>query len=130
MQSLKSMNNLNKATNTNFMIVLGVHMSGCIGCDVKIIHIPRAITEQYFKSEQARKAIQNCIEQAKSNPLQMYRPNEKIRVQVTHTIAQAIKTGEIESILGLKEFLEEIRKETNAVTAIGSSAKKDEILEI
>lgn len=131
MQSFKLMPRKTPSINNNeSMIVLGVHMSGVIGCDVKPLHLPHSVVAKYFKSEQARIAIKNCIEQAKDNPLQVYRPNSQIRVQVTPGIALAIKTGSIQSILGLQEFLEEIKKETNTLKVIGRSAAEDEILEI
>ncbi|MBD1937719.1 hypothetical protein [Microcoleus sp. FACHB-68] len=131
MQSFKLMKKRTQSVNNDeSMIVLGVHMSGVIGCDVKPLHLPRSVVEKYFKSPQARIAIQNCIAQAKDNPLQVYRPNIQIRVQVTPGIALAIKTSNIQSILGLQQFLEEIKNETNYLTVIGRSAKEDELLQI
>jgi hypothetical protein len=111
------------------MIVLGVHMSGVIGCDVETRRIPPSAVGQYFGSEKARIAIRSCIEKAKDNPLRLSR-NKQIQVQVTPRIGLAIKTGETESVLGLKEFLEEISEETDAVTVIGRAASEDEVLPI
>lgn len=116
-------------TGTYQMIVLGVHISGLIGCDVKTLSLPRALAQKYFLSEQARQAIKNTIKQAKDNPLQTYRANQ-IKVQISPVIATAIKTDKIESIFGLKEFLEEIKAETDTLFVIGRSAKEDEVLKI
>jgi len=111
------------------MIVLGVHMSGLIECDAETRRIPAPTVRQYFASEKARIAIKSCIDKAKYNPWRMSR-NKQIQVQVTPKIGRAIKTGEIASVLGLKEFLEEICKETDTVTVIGRSASEDEVLSI
>lgn len=109
------------------MIVLGVHISGVIDCDAKPITIPRSLTYKYFQSDQVKLAIQHCIERAKDNPLQRHIAN-KIRVQASQTIGMAIKSGTVQSILGLADFLEEIKKETNTITVIGRNAKENEIV--
>ena len=116
-------------TGTYQMIVLGVHISGLIGCDVKTLSLPHAIAQKYFMSDQSKQAIKNTIKQAKDNPLQTYRANQ-IKVQISPVIARAIKTDNIKSILGLKEFLEEIKAETDTLFVIGRSTKEDEILKI
>lgn len=130
--SLSSWKAMNKKKETDLicdMIVLGVHMSGVIGCDAETRRIPPSAVGQYFATEKARIAIKSCIEKAKDNPLRLSR-NKQIQVQVTPRIGWAIQTGELESVLGLKEFLEEISKETDTVTVIGRSASEDEVLPI
>lgn len=109
------------------MIVLGIHVSGVIGCDVKPLSMPRHIAAKYFHSIKAREAMESCIKQAKDNPLQRHIPN-KIKVQVSAAVGMAIKLGEVESIMGLKEFLEMVKKETNFVTMIGRNFKDDQVI--
>ncbi len=109
------------------MIVLGIHVSGVIGCDVKPLSMPRHIAAKYFNSIQAYEAIESCIKQAKDNPLQRHIPNQ-IKVQVSAAVGMAIKLGEVESIMGLKEFLEMVKKETNFVTMIGRNFKDDQVI--
>lgn len=109
------------------MIVLGIHVSGVIDCDVKQLSMPRNIAAKYFNSLQAREAMESCLAQAKDNPLQRHIPN-KIKVQVSAAVGMAIKLGEIESIMGLKEFLEVVKKETNFVTMIGRNFKDDQAI--
>lgn len=129
LSSWKAMNKKNETELICEMIVLGVHMSGVIGCDVETRRIPPSAVGEYFATGKARTAIKSCIDKAKDNPLQLSR-NKQIKVQVTPRIGWAIKTGEIEQILGLKEFLEEIGKQTDTVTVIGRSASEDEVLPI
>jgi hypothetical protein len=112
---------------TDRMIVLGVHVSGVIDCDVNPLLMPRNIAEKYFNSIKAREAIESCIKQAKDNPLQRHIPN-KIKVQVSTAVGMAIKSGEVDSILGLKIFLEAIKKETSCVAMIGFSFKDNQII--
>ena len=114
-------------TKTERMIVLGIHVSGVIGCDEKPLSMPRNIAVRYFNSIQAREAIESCIKQAKDNPLQRHIPN-KIKVQVSAAVGMAIKSGEIDSIMGLKIFLESVKKETSFITMIGGSLKADQII--
>ncbi|WP_017717215.1 hypothetical protein [Kamptonema formosum] len=121
------MNKQNETKLIGDMIVLGVHMSGVIGCDAETRRISRSAVGQYFATGQARRAIRSCIEKAKDNPLRLSQ-NKHIQVQVTPRIGRAIQTGEMESVLGLKEFLEEISEETDTVTVIGRSASEDEVL--
>ena len=112
---------------TDRMIVLGVHVSGVIDCDVNPLLMPRSIAAKYFNSIQAREAIESCIKQAKDNPLQRHIPN-KIKVQVSTAVGMAIKSGEVDSIMGLKIFLDAIKKETTCVAMIGFSFKDNQVI--
>lgn len=112
------------------IIVVGVHISGLIACDVEARRFSFSSLKKYFPCHQIRSYIKNCIEKAKADPALQFSATKKIRVQVSQRIGSAIKAGDVDSIYGLKEFLEEIRPENDTVTVIGRSVKEDEILKI
>ncbi len=116
--------------NTSETIVIGVHLSGLIACDVETRRFSISSLKKYFPCQQVRIYIKSCIEKAKADPAFQFSSTKKIRVQVSQRIGSAIKAGNVDSIYGLREFLEEIRQENDTVTVIGRSVKEDEILQI
>lgn len=112
------------------VIVIGVHISGLIACDSEKRRFSVSSLKKYFPEKQVRNYIRKSIEKAKADPVFQVSSSKKIRVYVSQRLGMAIKSGKIDFIYGLKEFLEEIRQETDTVTIIGRSLKEDEILKI
>ncbi|HIK28716.1 MAG: hypothetical protein N3E45_13075 [Oscillatoriaceae bacterium SKW80] len=117
-------------SNISEVIIIGVHISGLIACDSEKRLFSVSSLKKYFPGQQVRNYIRKSIEKAKADPVFQVSSTKKIRVYVSQRIGMAIKSGNIDFIYGLKEFLEEIRQETDTVTIIGRSVKEDEILKI